>query len=186
MRTRNGVVLCLLLVAALAGCGRAGSGGGVATAGGTAHPSGSAPAAHLSEQEKALAFAKCMRENGVPQFPDPRFDGNGGVSINLPPGTDRAKVAAAERKCQQYAAGGGPHATPDPQRLEQARQYAKCMRDNGVPDFPDPGSDGGIAVDGNKIDLNGGTARKANEKCQHLMGAGGGGQQGTTTNGSNG
>jgi hypothetical protein len=34
-------------------------------------------------QDRALAFAKCMREHGI-DMPDPTFNGDGGISIELP------------------------------------------------------------------------------------------------------
>src|SRR6266542_5175160 len=37
--------------------------------------------------------------------------------------------------------GGGAKA-PSTDARQEAVQYAQCMRDNGVPDFPDPGPDG--------------------------------------------
>jgi hypothetical protein len=54
------------------------------------------------EQENALKFAQCMRDNGVKDFPDPTPDGplvnvNGGRSI---PGLD-----AAMQKCRDVMAG---------------------------------------------------------------------------------
>jgi hypothetical protein len=36
-------------------------------------------------QDRALAFAKCMREHGV-DMPDPTFDANGGIGIMVPEG----------------------------------------------------------------------------------------------------
>ena len=30
-------------------------------------------------EEQGLAFAQCMRENGVPDFPDPQVNGDGGM-----------------------------------------------------------------------------------------------------------
>lgn len=35
----------------------------------------------------------------------------------------------------------------DPERLDQLRAYARCMRENGLEDFPDP-TDQGIQLDG--------------------------------------
>jgi hypothetical protein len=42
-------------------------------------------------------------------------------------------------------AGADPEAESDP--LDQAQLLVECMRENGVPDFPDPQSDGGFDTD---------------------------------------
>ena len=97
----------------------------------------------------ALKFAKCMREHGV-DFPDPQRVGQGGIKMTMKggPGTNTAKVQAAEKDCQKYMQVGGGRA---PSAAERAKiqnamlDYAKCMRAHGV-DMPDPkfsGSGGG-------------------------------------------
>jgi hypothetical protein len=148
MRFKTGLVLCALLTMGMAGCG--GSGGdAVATGGGK--PSSSAGASRLGEQEVALKFAQCMRDNGVPDWPDPKFNDNGGTSIDVPAGVDPNKVAAAQEKCKQYAPNGGEPSKLDPQRLEALRKMAQCMRDHGFKTFPDP-TDQGINGNGSGID----------------------------------
>jgi hypothetical protein len=46
---------------------------------------GSPETPHMSESEKiaALKFAQCMREHGVPNFPDPGPTTNGGLQLSL-------------------------------------------------------------------------------------------------------
>ncbi|WP_144119844.1 hypothetical protein [Catellatospora sichuanensis] len=138
-----GVVLALPLMAALAlsGCAQQGGDDGIASVGnGTAAATPSAGPS-LSQEEKGLKFAQCMRENGV-DMPDP--DPNGGpVRVRISGGpVDRDKFEKAQEACKQYSpfAEGGP-ANADPQMAENMRKFAQCMRDNGVPNFPDP--DGG-------------------------------------------
>jgi hypothetical protein len=51
--------------------------------------------------------------------------------------------------CRKYfLAAGGYVATPaeNQQRLEQMLRTARCMRAHGIVDFPDPTSQGGIAL----------------------------------------
>jgi hypothetical protein len=53
-------------------------------------------------QDRALAFAACMRKNGVPNFPDPQFGSNGAVIIRgQPQGVDlnSPTYQAASNKC---------------------------------------------------------------------------------------
>lgn len=136
----------LALLFALAGCGKDDTGSKVASVSGTASaaPTGSADA--LSEQERALKFAQCMREHGV-DMPDPvSEDGKISIQIRAKPGTD---VDAAQAACKQWAPNGGPGGGKvDPQMQEQMRKMAQCMRDNGVENFPDPQEGGGIRLDG--------------------------------------
>jgi hypothetical protein len=48
---------------------------------------------------KLRTFAKCIREHGVPNFPDPDEDGN----FDLPDGMDDAALRDAQTACKQYA-----------------------------------------------------------------------------------
>jgi hypothetical protein len=181
MRTRL-AVLGLALVLALTACA-APADDGLATANG-AGPGGAdpSPTTSLSPQEAALKFAQCMRDNGIP-MEDPTFEG-GGVGISIGgEGVDRAKVDAAMKACEQYSPFGGNREGPeDPAMAENARKFAQCMRDNGVPDFPDP--DGGrIAIDGSIAEDPDFPA--AQEKCQQefMPGAVNGNGPGTVTGG---
>lgn len=153
MRTRKGLVWALLALT-LAGCGTADDGDGVATADGRGKASSSATADGLTDRERVLKFAKCMRENGVPDFPDPEIDEEGRTQMKMGEGgTPREKVDAAMQKCKKHLPNGGEPPKPDPEQLEKLRKYAKCMRENGVPDFPDPDPDGGLRIDGDKLDI---------------------------------
>jgi hypothetical protein len=138
----------LVLVLALGGCAAGNDGDGVATANGGA-PAATATTAPPAEED-GLKFAQCMRDNGLPSFEDPE-PGERGVRIAIPPGTDKTKVDAAMQACKRYLPHGGEPPKLDARALEQARQMAKCMRENGVPDFPDPQPDGGVVVDGSKF-----------------------------------
>jgi hypothetical protein len=183
MRIRTGLALGLLLVLPVAGCGGADGNDGVATAGATASATSSANSNGLSSQESALKFGQCMRDNGVPNFPDPEFSDGGGMSINVPDGSDPQKVDAAMKLCKQYLPNGGEPPKADPQAAERNRKFAKCMRDNGLANFPDPGADGGIQMNGNDPEMNPDSpkfqaAQKACAQYQPQGGAGSGNQTG--------
>ena len=138
------LALPLALGLALAGCGGSDSGTGVATAGGGSEPgpTASTSAAALSNEDRQREFAKCMRENGV-EMPDPE-PGQGGIRIQRKPGDDPGKTEAAMEKCRTFLPNGGEGMKLDAEQIEQVRQMAKCMRENGVPNFPDPNADGTI------------------------------------------
>jgi hypothetical protein len=121
-----GPLAALAMVALIA----AGCGGTQSTSNSTAgHRSAVTP------REKAVKFSECMRANGVGDFPDPNASGefpSYGVSVSVavwkkagaackglqPPGTLSAKLTSAQ--------------------LSAAIKFARCIREHGVPDFPDP------------------------------------------------
>ena len=111
-----------------------------AAGGGAASSRSTAQSASGSEP---LAFAKCMRANGVPNFPDPKAGGGFQIPAGVSPAAPAFK--AAQAKCQKLmggAAGGpfSPGATthPSAQTLAKLVKIAQCMRQHSVPQFPDP------------------------------------------------
>ena len=131
----------------VAGCGgsspSATTGGGASSTESAAANAGAATTSAASSQgsspspaqpdQNLLNFARCMRANGVPNFPDPKP--GGGFSF---PASPAPAFAAAQAKCQKLLPNGGAPPPFDPQALVQLRQIAVCMRRHGVPDFPDP------------------------------------------------
>jgi hypothetical protein len=144
--------LLMTLALGMAGCAqKAGVGDGVATANRKSQPTPTATdaLANLSEQERMIKFAQCMREHGV-DMPDPEINDDGSMGVMIGGGedgpVDKSKLDAANQACRAYAPNGGEHRPPDPAMQEKMRALAKCMRANGVPNFPDPSADGGIAI----------------------------------------
>ena len=102
---------------------------------------------YASRSPSDLALSKCMRANGVPSFPD--LGGGGHVQVTAAGGSAAVTVngvtvsgpafARAMRTCKSDLLG--PRATPPPPSAAQRARIlalAKCMRANGVPNFPDP------------------------------------------------
>jgi hypothetical protein len=90
---------------------------------------------------KADKFAACMRRNGVSQFPDPPASGNftideiaNGSSLN----TNSPAFAQALGACRDLEPAGFTGTRRSSRQQTGALQFARCMRKNGVPDFPDP------------------------------------------------
>ena len=134
--------LAALAMVALIGAGCGGNGGS---------DGGNTTAAN---QEKAVKFAECMRENGVSEFPDPDASGRltidgvvNGSSIDPSSPTWKAAIDACKDLQPPGFTGGGERSSG---QQEAALQFAQCIRDNGVPDFPDPAS-GQPLVDTNRI-----------------------------------
>lgn len=146
------LLLCLTALTAAA-CGDDADDGGVASADGDATESasdGDGGDEDLSGFEEALAYSQCMRDNGVPEFPDPEQQGEGGVSLGLPEGMDpeSQEFKDAEAACEDMRPGPDENATIDPEIYEKLVEYSECMRENGVENFPDPEPGGGIIMNG--------------------------------------
>jgi hypothetical protein len=91
---------------------------------------------------QAVKFAECMRDNGVSEFPDP--DASGQLTIDGvlngsgidPDGSAWQTAIAACRDLQPPGFTGDGEVTDEEQ--EERLEFAQCMRENGVEDFPDP------------------------------------------------
>lgn len=131
-----------------------------------ADPGGASP---TSAKDRGLAFAKCMRENGVEKFPDPGGDGRSqifGKSSGIDPKSPEFKKAMEACK-DLFPQAEGPK-DGKPADLAKARVWAQCIRDHGVPEFPDAEVDGNTAVvDMTGVpDHEGAPLDKALEVCQ--------------------
>lgn len=129
-RTRRvpGAVAVIALTALLSACGSS-----APTSGGIDNSA--------ANVRQAVKFAACMRRNGVSQFPTPTdadkltFDGivNGS---GLDPSTPAFQQAMSACKKLEPAGFTGTKRTAEQQSA--ALKFARCMRENGVKDFPDP------------------------------------------------
>jgi hypothetical protein len=147
-----------MIAAVVAGCGNGSAGtgsGGNSTAAAPAG-SGSSAASHNSTattREKAVKFAECMRANGVSAFPDPNASGEltidavaNGSSLD----TSSAAFKQAMSACRGLEPPGFTGGKVTPSQRTARLEFAQCMRENGVPDFPDPTPNGPL-VDTNRI-----------------------------------
>jgi hypothetical protein len=158
----------LLLAGLVAACGGS-PGSHVAQLGSTAarSTSSSTPSAH---QNDAVAFARCMRSAGVPNWPDPTssgaFDKTKLTTRQL--GVSNSQDQVAQSACHHLLPNGG--SGPNAARVRQMRalglRYARCMRSHGVPNLPDPGVDGRIP-DPELVGINQGSPKfeAANQAC---------------------
>ena len=116
--------------------------------------SGAAENGTAGKPSKAAKFSECMRDNGVKQFPDP--DASGELTIDgvlngssLDPDAPAWKTAiAACKDLQPSGFTGGGKRTPKQQSA--GLEFAQCIREHGVTDFPDP-INGEPLVDTNRI-----------------------------------
>lgn len=179
MRTRwaGPAVLALALGTALVGCGQKAEQPGVASVNGNgAATAGANPVDNLTEAERRAKFAECMRTEGV-DVPDPEAgEEAGGFKLRIGDanggGPAPEKVEAAMNKCKQYLPNGGEPPKVSAEDLEKVRQHSKCMRENGVTEFPDPDSSGRLKIQmrpGSSMDPDSATFKAAEEKCRQYM-----------------
>ncbi|MDX3006576.1 hypothetical protein PWY87_33180 [Kribbella solani] len=131
-----------LSAALLAGLLLAGCSDG-AEAGGASSPS----ATPSSDKDRGLAFAKCMRENGVKDFPDPGDDGSQVMGKNSGIDPTSAAFKKAQEACKDLIPQIDNEAVSgEPADLTKAKVWAQCVREHGVPQLPDPEIQGKVAV----------------------------------------
>jgi hypothetical protein len=133
-----------------AGCGGTGGSSGSGSSSGTGSSGGNSTA---TTREKAVKFAECMRANGVSAFPDP--DATGVLTIDAVANgssldTSSAAFEQALSGCKDLEPPGFTGRQRSAQEQEAALEFAECIRDNGVKDFPDPTPDEPL-VDTNRI-----------------------------------
>jgi hypothetical protein len=136
----------------LAGCSNPAAVPPVATAQspGAASPTPSVSSVVAQYIEAKRKWVACMREQSFP-LPDPDAKGNVDLSqAKLPVKTD-PKLLAAMQKCQEFLLPVPEELVELPamtaQQIEWSRAYSKCVRDNGLLSFPDPGPDGYLPRD---------------------------------------
>jgi hypothetical protein len=168
--------ILLIAVASTSACGGSPASPGVANLG----TSLATPTSSSSGHGSVLAYSQCMRTHGISDFPDP--DSNGSISLNAEAGSDLSpsnpQFQAANNACKSLKP-----AVQQQQRQEVATaalNYAKCMRQHGVSDYPDPRPDGSLEVGespGSDLDPANPQFQRANSACKQFLqnvGKGGG------------
>jgi hypothetical protein len=133
-----------------AGTGSSGSTNTAAAPAGTGNGGGNSTA---TTREKAVKFAECMRANGVSTFPDPNTSGEMTIDAiangsSVDPNSPAFKQALSA--CKDLEPPGFTGTKVTPQQTTARLAFAHCVRENGVPDFPDPTPNGPL-VDTNRI-----------------------------------
>jgi hypothetical protein len=106
--------------------------------------SGTGGSKNATARDRAVEFAACMRENGVPDFPDPMASGEltiDAVANGSPVDTSSAVFAQALSACKDLEPPGFTGDRRSPEQQAAALVFAQCIRDHGVQDFPDPAID---------------------------------------------
>lgn len=126
-----------------------------------------------------LAFAKCMRAHGVPNFPDPkpRVDvpptrtiqpaPSGGFTAN----PNSPAYQTASNDCRTLADATPVTRAVARQVIAAQLKYAVCMRGNGVPNYPDPTGNGELGNDGaiNGVNQSSPAFQAAEKACSSFL-----------------
>jgi hypothetical protein len=119
-------------------------------------------------QTDEVVFARCMRSHGVSKYPDPTTSGLVKESVQQL-GVSSSRFQMAQSACQRLLPNGGR--APSAAQVQQVRalslHFAECVRSHGVPNFPDPASDGRIP-DPATVGINQGSPKfeAANQVCR--------------------
>ncbi len=181
----NKIVLlaaAVAIVAAACSSGSSDATGGVATLESTTtQATGDAAAVSPDDEQALLAFAQCMRDNGV-DMEDPTVDADGNLRIQPPRNAasedfDREAAREAFNACANLLEGValGPFDGDLTELEDTLVEYAACMRDNGY-DLPDPDLSDGLrsfgrrgGIFGVEIDPNDPDFIAANDACEHIF-----------------
>lgn len=192
MYRRGGLVLVSLALLLASACGASSDdASGVAS---LATPSevvggdtSAGDALELTAEERLLAFAQCMRDQGI-DIDDPTVDADGNVQLSPPAGDGTAGGGApseADRELRRVAAdecgeslegaGLGFRAEDRTAIEDQLLAFAQCMRDNGIdmedPDLGAPDADGSGPGGGpfGDVDFDDPAFRAAQEACADIL-----------------
>jgi hypothetical protein len=131
----------------------------------------------VTDQEKAVKFAECIRAHGVADFPDPNASNDFEYGVSVSPTVWRRATTA----CKSLQPPGSLSSKRTPKQQSASLKFAQCIRDDGVKDFPDP-VNGEPAIDTYKIPSSnrpGGMTilNAAIAKCKDVLGLAAGGQR---------
>jgi hypothetical protein len=145
-RTASALIATLVLVL-LAAC----------NGGSTTGHEGSPNSAGSASSPSSVAYSACMRAHGVPNFPDPDSSGQLPKGDAQRFGVSSSQLQAARQACRQLLPDYGGAIDTDSiqqcmmaddcppalvrQVLDEERNFARCMRAHGVPNWPDPSID---------------------------------------------
>ena len=147
------------------------------SSGGPASPAASAGGTSTDVQKALNAgrrFAQCGRDHGLPDFPDPElYAGRIGYFHAPQEVKDQEERVLDIPECKAILAEipvlPDDRPTPGAADMQKLREFAKCIREHGVPDWPDPKSDGTFPIVGTPLQTEGkssGRLSTAVEACE--------------------
>ncbi|HUC15773.1 MAG TPA: hypothetical protein VMS00_15080 [Acidimicrobiales bacterium] len=145
-----------LLALALAACGSPKASPPVA------HVARSSSTIHTSSRTNALVLAtRCLRQHGLPDMPDPIVVSSGPAKGQMaldkpalaayPSSVVNQAVDACRTALEQAGMASGANAAASSQEIRYLLAFARCVRNHGITNFPDPDSQGHLNLAGTGI-----------------------------------
>lgn len=115
-----------------------------------------------------IALAQCARANGVPNFPDPTQAPDG--SWGFPPMDNGVQLPSACDSIKRgMGAQGSSHKPVSAADMTKLQQFAQCMRQHGLSDWPDPRSDGSFTLPARLSQGGKGLSLDATKACRQYV-----------------
>jgi hypothetical protein len=137
------------------------------------HPS-AAGTGHGSFLADELAFSRCVRAHGVPDFPDPSANGQASASSKQVLASNPGSPAAVRACVHLLPIGHGQTGGLTAQQQQDYLRAVACMRSHGIASFPDPVFSGGSVSFPipSSIDTSSERFTQARQTCARLIPAG--------------
>ena len=126
----------------------------------------------VDQELELFEFSECMRDEGI-DVGDPTVDADGNVSLGTPMSmiTDHGALMAAYETCNDFIGGralghGGEDRTAVHDRLVE---FAKCVRENGYYQLPDPDFSGAGSDLFPGLDMDDPAYLAAEQACKSLL-----------------
>lgn len=170
-RTTSTVLFTLLLGAGLAGCDSDGPSAG-------ATPSASAAGNRAQLLALGQEWVKCLRDNGLTRMPDATLTAEGYLQFPPVSGYDWKRDLVTRQSivdaCKSIEDRYPPNAFRPKEQitaddLRKLREFAECVREHGVPAFPDPDPDGGFDLEGTPLENK---SPQIDEECRKIWSGG--------------
>jgi len=139
---------------------------------------GGGPADAAAESTRTAALwhdvAECLRTHGHPEIQDPSIHANGDPDFGTQGATvKRAIAATATAACRPQIAElpSAEHSRlPTTAELHQLVLFARCVREHGLSDWPDPGADGMFPLGQRVLSLGKTGIARYTRACAQLLG----------------
>jgi len=106
----------------------------------SAGASGSPPSGGSANSSSGLAYSRCVRAHGVPDFPDPGSSGqlSKQAVVTALRAVSDSRAEAATGACARLNPAGPENPILTAQEQQDYLRAAACMRSHGIAGFPDP------------------------------------------------
>ncbi|WP_179855362.1 hypothetical protein [Paractinoplanes atraurantiacus] len=171
-RTTSAVLITALIAAGVAGCDAGGRGR-------SAGPSASTSAAPQQLLALGQEWVRCMRDKGMTRMPDAQLTPEGYLQFPNQGGYEWKRDLAAHpgiiEACKSIEDRYPPNAFRPKQAvtaedLRKLAEFAKCVRQHGLPAWPDPNAAGEFDLRGTSLanGISGRQSEALDKACKHI------------------